>query len=102
MREVIGTWDRARLGWYESVLESAGIRCFIRGYHDDYGGAPTLCVADDADFRPAVEILRQVRALETAVTADWSCPACGEQVPGNFDVCWNCGEDRPRVRSPAS
>lgn len=20
----------------------------------------------------------------------WKCPGCGESVPGNFDVCWNC------------
>lgn len=24
--------------------------------------------------------------------ADWCCPACGEENPGNFEVCWNCGE----------
>lgn len=24
----------------------------------------------------------------------WACPACGEQVEGNFNTCWNCGRDR--------
>lgn len=21
----------------------------------------------------------------------WACAACGEQNPGNFEICWNCG-----------
>jgi hypothetical protein len=20
----------------------------------------------------------------------WACPHCGQEVPGEFDVCWNC------------
>ncbi|MFH1748692.1 MAG: hypothetical protein ABIG44_16785 [Planctomycetota bacterium] len=23
---------------------------------------------------------------------DWTCPKCHEENPGNFDLCWNCGE----------
>ena len=25
-----------------------------------------------------------------ATQDDWQCTACGEQVPANFDLCWNC------------
>ena len=95
VRAIFTDWDRARLGLYQSVLESAGIRCFIRGYHDDYGGTPTLCVTDDPDFPRAWELLRQMRSPEPTVAADWTCPTCGEAVPGNFEGCWQCGEDRP-------
>lgn len=24
----------------------------------------------------------------------WACP-CGEENPGEFDLCWSCGRDRP-------
>jgi len=24
---------------------------------------------------------------------DWACPTCGEENPGHFEVCWNCGGD---------
>jgi hypothetical protein len=24
----------------------------------------------------------------------WRCDVCLEDVPGNFDVCWNCGADQ--------
>lgn len=27
---------------------------------------------------------------------DWKCPACGEAVPGTFDVCWKCNAARQR------
>ena len=25
---------------------------------------------------------------------EWRCPACGEEVPGHFDLCWNCQAER--------
>jgi len=30
------------------------------------------------------------RAAPESARPDWKCPACGETVPGNFDLCWNC------------
>jgi len=30
---------------------------------------------------------------------DWHCPFCGEPVPGNFELCWNCGELHPSIAS---
>lgn len=27
-------------------------------------------------------------------TGEWQCPDCEEQVPGNFETCWNCGAAR--------
>jgi hypothetical protein len=26
---------------------------------------------------------------------EWDCASCGEAVPGNFEVCWNCSAPRP-------
>lgn len=38
--------------------------------------------------------------------AGWKCSVCGEAVPGNFDVCWNCQTPRgtvdTRLREPES
>lgn len=42
--------------------------------------------------RQALEDLHATRAAGSG--ADWQCPACGEQNPGNFSLCWNC--ERPR------
>jgi hypothetical protein len=27
-------------------------------------------------------------------TGEWTCPGCGEAVPGHFESCWNCGGAR--------
>jgi hypothetical protein len=30
----------------------------------------------------------------------WKCPRCGEMVPGNFDVCWQCSSDKAGESPP--
>ena len=34
-------------------------------------------------------------ADEARTRPPWACPACGEASDGTFDVCWNCGAERP-------
>jgi hypothetical protein len=41
---------------------------------------------------PGTRILRRNKPRE------WRCPSCGETVPSNFDVCWNCQGLRPKSR----
>ncbi|MBN1492209.1 MAG: hypothetical protein JXA69_20015 [Phycisphaerae bacterium] len=31
----------------------------------------------------------------------WTCAACGEVVPGNFDVCWSCGAEAVKDQAPS-
>jgi hypothetical protein len=31
---------------------------------------------------------------EEAAGPDWKCSGCGEENPGNFEVCWSCGGPR--------
>lgn len=33
-------------------------------------------------------------ALAAGTGAAWSCPACGEENPAGFDLCWSCGAGR--------
>ena len=44
---------------------------------------------------------RPLNGLHMSVIEDWPCLGCGETVPGNFDVCWNCGADRAGVPDPS-
>jgi hypothetical protein len=46
----------------------------------------------DQESDKAREIL-QDSSLATAA-ADWICPDCATDIPGNFETCWNCGRDR--------
>ncbi len=110
MREVSVHRDPAIVGFHKSILESAGIACFIRNEHSSASlGAgmmglvqshlfdPTLCIVDDERFEEAVKMIQSCNGATAPgeARADWKCPVCGEEVPGNFDTCWNCPEAGP-------
>ena len=44
-------------------------------------------------IRRATQDIQRVREQPEA---DWTCPHCGEVVPGHFDVCWNCETSREK------
>jgi hypothetical protein len=90
-----------------------------------FGGAPWVAVwiKDPGDMERATQILRDVQAQRTfarcpgcgydlrghtgetacpecgleltAGCPEVECPHCGELVPGDFEVCWNCGAEVP-------
>jgi hypothetical protein len=102
MREIFVHQDSARVGLYQSILESAGIPTFMR---NSISGTfmtelpapiffPVLCVANDEDYDRAMEVLGKVEKPEPSDAPDWKCPACGETVPGTFDACWKCQAPR--------
>lgn len=51
---------------------------------------PEVWVSEDRDLARAREI---VRAFECAPDTACSvrCPACQEENPGSFQLCWSCG-----------
>lgn len=51
---------------------------------------PRIVLRDARDEVRAREILREYQTCSTAQPV-WTC-GCGEAVPGNFAVCWACGE----------
>ncbi len=97
MREVFCHQDSARVGLYQSILQEAGIPSFIRNGHTNNTVSPTpnfypaLCVVNDDQYAAALELLQNVEEPEPARLPEWVCPGCQEEVPGNFDACWNCG-----------
>lgn len=101
MIKVYENFDFSRVGQMQSVLESNGIRTFIR---NQYGSSvmgevpfvevvPQLFVLDDRDARRALELLQLERGGEDE-RSDWLCPECGVDVEGTFDRCWKCGQAR--------
>lgn len=104
MREVFVNQDDARVGFYKSVLDEAGIPNFIRNQYSNNSIAglpvpsplffPTLCVTHDEDYEEAIRILREIHDAP-AQTVPWRCPDCNDEVPGTFDSCWQCGALRP-------
>jgi Putative prokaryotic signal transducing protein len=101
MREVFVNQDHARVGFYKSVLEEAGIPNFVRNEMasniTDMPSPlffPALCVLHDEDYDEAMQILGEIYYERPSQAADWCCSKCNEEVPGTFDSCWQCGELR--------
>ncbi|MEM0895692.1 MAG: DUF2007 domain-containing protein [Verrucomicrobiota bacterium] len=104
MKEVYSHYDFARVGYYKSILEEAGIQCFVRNQNADMGimgGAltdtiPALCVMDPDQYRIARQILssHEFPSEEEVRIPSWNCE-CGEEVPEGYDSCWKCGADLP-------
>jgi len=96
MREVFSNQDLTLVAYYRGLLDEAGISSYIRNENTnnpDVAGAgfsPTLCVISDADFDTAIALLKST-SRKTSSQANWTCPACAEVNPGNFELCWNCG-----------
>lgn len=100
MKELYTSMDSSRIGFYKSVLDEAGIVCFIQ---NEIGAQtlnvispifqPTLCIVDDSRFEEAVELLKPHHYPEETASSDWTCPKCGEDNPAGFEVCWNCAAE---------
>jgi hypothetical protein len=99
MREVFVNQDHARVGYYKSVLDQAGIPNFVRNQDSNNSMTdmpsmlffPALCVLHDEDYDRAMEILGEIYYAQPAQAPEWRCSTCAEEVPGNFDSCWQCG-----------
>jgi len=48
-------------------------------------------LADDDDAPRARELLQRIEREAMLRTTSLYCRHCGEQSPGNFELCWNCG-----------
>ena len=101
MREVFSSPDPTQVGYYKSILDEAGIPSFIRNENASSIGLsgamffPSLCIIDDTAYDEALGLLKSRQTKEKVTLTDWTCPACSEKNPGNFEVCWNCNAPRP-------
>lgn len=108
MRQVFEHPNFHQVGHFQSILESHSIPSVIRNENTSsivgeipfVSAYPELWVTNDEDFERAIALLREYRdsAPPEVAGADWICPQCGEEVPGNFSSCWKC--DRLREQTP--
>jgi hypothetical protein len=106
MKQVYIAKDPTDAYLVKGMLEQYGVACQIRG--EQLWNArgqlplttdtlPTLWVIDDNKYEEAA---RLVTAYENGTLAEnaggpWKCPACGEEIEGQFTDCWQCGASRP-------
>lgn len=108
MKQVFVHQNATMVGFKKSILEEAGIDCFIRNENTSatFGAGafglvqsplfdPALCIVDDARYDEAMSLLTNTAEPSLEARADWRCPKCGESIPGNFDTCWNCSSNAP-------
>lgn len=101
VREVFVNQDHARVGFFKSVLDDAGIPSFVRNETSNHSLTvpsplffPALCVLRDDDYEEAMRILGGIYYGQPSQAPQWHCAKCGEEVPGTFDSCWQCGAAR--------
>lgn len=51
---------------------------------------PQVWVDDPADA-PRARAIIDAFTRQSPAAAPVKCPACGEENPGSFDLCWSCG-----------
>ena len=101
MKKVYSAENVVMAGHVESLLQEAGINCFIK--NQNLSGAmgelpplecwPEVWINDDSLETKAKNIIDQtVRQAEPG--PQWLCE-CGELIEGQFGSCWNCGRDKP-------
>src|SRR5262249_21714615 len=108
MKEVFVHHDPTVVGLKKSILDEAGIDCFIRNENTSASlgaGAlglvqspvfyPGFCIVDEQRYDQAMALLQTPPEVPPLTGADWRCPKCGESVPANFETCWNCGSSKP-------
>lgn len=101
MKELYTNMDSSRIGMYKSILDEAGIACYIQNENTAQLVnmispifQPTLCILDDERYDEAVALLKPLNFNEAQDLADWNCAKCGESNPGSFEVCWNCESEK--------
>ena len=80
-------------------LNQAGIRAHVFNEHaSSIAGdvppdvaQPLVWIAHDEDEPRAHALLHQLEIEAAKRTTPLWCRKCGEQSPGNFDLCWQCG-----------
>jgi hypothetical protein len=103
MQQLYLARDRIEAQLLKDYLERHWVRVVVLG--DYLAGAagelpanisPSLWLIDDEDLERARGLLADFLAPPISPTdpSPWICPACGEPVEADFDLCWNC--TRPR------
>ena len=53
---------------------------------------PELWVMSKDDEEPAKRIVDQFIQCSQEKPQNWVCGKCGQNIEGQFNICWNCGQ----------
>ena len=85
----------------KDLLEDKGIEAIIKNELLSGGVGdlpptevwPELWVMNKEDKMPAERIVDEFLQSIKAKSEGWKCSSCGEQIEGQFNICWRCGQE---------
>lgn len=85
----------------KDLLEEKGMAAIIKNEHLSGGVGelpptevwPELWVVNNDDKDPAKRVVDDFMGSIKANPESWVCPACGEEIEGQFNICWSCGQE---------
>jgi putative signal transducing protein len=95
MKQIFTNENRLLAMNSKNILEQAGIQVVVKNEHGSDGAMPghqawlELWV-NEQDYIKALELLD----TDSMPAEPWLCQSCEEQVPTQFQVCWNCQTER--------
>ena len=107
MKKIYENLDFTRVGYFESILNEAGIETLVKntGASGLMGEVPIgqaypeLWIVNDAAYDEALKILEPYYRAIKESAKEWKCE-CGETIDGSFGECWNCGASAPVAETP--
>ena len=82
------------------LLQNENVQCEVRG-EGLFGLKGELPATDETspyiwlletDKLAFAEVILDHYRHQQAVLPNWLCPACGEEIEGQFGACWHCGQ----------
>lgn len=106
MIKVFEDFNFSRVGQLQSLLESQGIKTFLKNqFASSVMGevpfvevCPQLFILNDDDLQRAQQLLQFEQPesqpkpnSKSEPAGHWVCPGCSMDVESQFTSCWNCG-----------
>jgi hypothetical protein len=102
MKRVYSSQNTMMAGLIKGLLENNGIDCLMKNQILSSGIGelplnecwPEVWISDDDDFDRAMELVEHALSSPENPPSSWRCK-CGEEIEGQFELCWHCGNPRP-------
>lgn len=83
------------------LLNEKGIKSIIRNEYLSGGVGelpptevwPELWVVDKEDKEPAAKVVNEFLKSIKSKPNNWICNDCGQEIEGQFNICWSCGSE---------
>lgn len=102
MRKVFTCEGLIQANHIKNILEVNGVECFLK--NDSLSGVigevptvsswPEVWLYDESQLLKAKDLIKQSTIEQSHDLTDWFCNSCQEQNASNFQICWQCSQQR--------